>query len=285
MPLVSQTEMLQRARSAGYAVGAFNISDVDTALAVLEAAETENAPVIIQIWGGVFDCTDPKALVSATRCIIESSPVPATLHLDHSLTIEQIEMGIDLGFSSVMIDGSTKPLAANEELVRAVVMMARASGVDTEAELGHVGSDYGGGEGALDRSVLTDPDEAREFVSNTQVDTLAVAIGTSHGLYRAEPSLDFQRLKEISQSIAIPLVLHGGSGVPDDQIRKAVERGISKINVATEMNAAFRDTLERALADNDYPEFPCMLMHPARKAMRDVAIRKIRLFGSSGKAK
>jgi ketose-bisphosphate aldolase len=221
------------------------------------------------------------ALVQAQAARLD---MPVCLHLDHAVSLDQVQAALDLGFSSVMIDGSTQPLAANISLTRQVVDAAHARGVSVEAELGHVG----GGDELLDEaeaaSRLTPVGDAARFVSETGVDALAVAVGTAHGLYRAEPKLDFARLRALRDSVPVPLVMHGGSGTPDADVQRAIREGISKINIWTEVWIAFAATLKEQLA-GPVGERPLhKVMAAAQATAQDVVQQKIRLLGAAGRA-
>jgi len=283
LSIVSFRNILTEADNKGYAVGAFNISDLETVRAILEGAELEDSPVIIQIWEGIFDYVSADKLVPFTRNLIEKSSVPAALHLDHATTYSGIKEVIDTGFNSVMIDVSDKSIDENIQITRKVVEMARKHDVEVEAELGHVGSGTDSPE-AGGKELLTNPEDAEVFVNKTGIDALAVAVGTAHGLYNQEPSLDFERLKELKERIPMPFVLHGGSDTPNEGIQECIRLGINKINVATDLNVAFLDKLKRIICDEVSPHFPLVIMDPARREVTKVVREKIKLFGSSHQA-
>jgi fructose-bisphosphate aldolase class II len=235
MTLVSIQAELVRAREAGYAVPLFDTFDSLSVDGMVAALAEAKAPGIIAIYSGSFEQANAPALAAYIRTRLEELPTPASLMLDHGASLEQCMRAIHLGFSDVMFDGSKLPFEENLSTTRAIVRAAHAVGVRVEAELGHVGS---GSEylnfGGL-RKGFTDPAAAERFAAETGVDYLAVAIGTAHGVYVGEPQIDLELLAEIRRRVAVPLVLHGGSGLSEDQFRSAIRGGISKINVATEL--------------------------------------------------
>jgi fructose-bisphosphate aldolase class II len=294
-------ELLLAARRGGYAVGAFNIQNLESLLAVVEAAVEERSPVIVAVTPGAIKYAGLNHLAGLVKAAAESAPVPMALHLDHGEDIETVRKCLEAGFTSVMIDGSHLPFEENVALTRKVVELAHLRGVSVEGELGKLA-------GVEEReAVLTDPDEAKEFVERTGVDALAVSIGTSHGAYKfkGEPRLDFERLRVIREKVDVPLVLHGASsvpqwiiekatkygaeltgakGIPEDHIRRAIEFGITKINIDTDMRLAFTATVREVLANQPKEFDPRKILGPAKEAMKEVVKAKMRLFGSSGKA-
>jgi fructose-bisphosphate aldolase class II len=299
--LVVGKELLLAARRGGYAVGAFNIQNLESLLAVVEAAVEERSPVIVAVTPGAIKYAGLNHLAGLVKAAAESAPVPMALHLDHGEDIETVRKCLEAGFTSVMIDGSHLPFEENVALTRKVVELAHLRGVSVEGELGKLA-------GVEEReAVLTDPDEAKEFVERTGVDALAVSIGTSHGAYKfkGEPRLDFERLRVIREKVDVPLVLHGASsvpqwiiekatkygaeltgakGIPEDHIRRAIEFGITKINIDTDMRLAFTATVREVLANQPKEFDPRKILGPAKEAMKEVVKAKMRLFGSSGKA-
>ncbi|NLY52116.1 MAG: class II fructose-1,6-bisphosphate aldolase [Firmicutes bacterium] len=284
MALVTVAELTKAAAEGGYAVGAFNLNNMEILQAVIAAAEEERSPVILQASQGGLKYAGIDYIVAMARVAAENASVPVALNLDHGTSFEQAMVCIRKGFSAVMIDGSQLPFEENIALVKRVVDVARAAGVSVEAELGKIGGTEDDIVVSDQDATMTDPDEAAEFVERAQPDLLAVAIGTAHGVYKGEPRIDFKRLEEIKKRVDIPLVLHGASGVPDEAIRKACQLGISKINIDTELRVAFtqavRNVLEAAPDEID----PRKILGPAREAMQKVVQEKMRLFGSSGKA-
>ena len=299
MPFMTMREILADCREQGWAVPAFDVVNHETVLAVLEGAEAERAPVMLMVLPGHTPQKHWSGLAALIRAEAERATVPVCLQLDHATRLEQIRAALALGFSSVMIDGSTLPLAENIALTREVVAEAHARGVSVEAELGHVGGgedvlgkpepSHGrsGGEtidGPVPAASLTRVEEAGRFVAETGVDALAVAIGTVHGLYRAEPNLDFERLAALRHAVPTPLVLHGGSGTPDAHIRRAVAGGICKVNIWTEVALAFAAILSEGLAVPPEQLHLHQVLTAARTSAQEMVQRKIRLLGAAGKA-
>mgnify|MGYP000468802987 CR=1 FL=1 len=282
--LVDAASLLRQAARGGWAVGAFNCNNMEILQAIIRAAEAENAPVIVQASQGAIKYAGLEYIAAMALYAARAARVPVAVHLDHGTSFEQVVRCLRAGFTSVMIDGSHLPLGDNIALTRRVVEVARPVGVSVEAELGRIG----GAEDDISveerEAFFTDPDEAAYFVRETQVDSLAVAIGTVHGRYKGTPRLDFERLRRIRALVDIPLVLHGSSGVPDDAIREAIVCGISKVNIDTDIRQAFVETLRRALAEAPDEIDPRKVLGPARDAATAVIRGKIRLFGSSGRA-
>ncbi len=283
MSLVTLREILADCQRDGWAVPAFDVINYETIVASLEGAAAERAPVILMILPSHTPLSQWPGLVAMVKAQAAGLDLPVCLHLDHAVDLEQVEAALDLGFSSVMIDGSTLPLAANISLTRQVVEAAHARGVSVEAELGHVG----GGDEVLDQDEaagrLTPVGDAARFVAETGVDALAVAIGTVHGLYRAEPKLDFDRLAALRAAVPVPLVMHGGSGTPDQDIRRTIREGICKINIWTEISLAFAATLREELSDPAASRPLYQVMVAAQATAQDVVQHKIRLLGAAGR--
>ena len=283
MPFVTLRDILANCQSEGWAVPAFDVINYETVIASLEGAVAERAPVILMILPSHTPVKQWPGLVGLIQAQAARVDVPVCLQLDHAKNLEQVQAALDLGFSAVMIDGSTLPLDANMALTRQVVDAAHARGVSVEAELGHVGI----GDEVLDEaeaaSRLTPVGDAARFVSETEVDALAVAIGTAHGLYRAEPKLDFDRLTALRAAVPVPLVMHGGSGTPDTDIRRAISQGIAKINIWTEISMAFAATLKEQLADPAGVQPLYRVMAAAQTTAQSVVRHKIRLLGAAGK--
>jgi len=282
--LVPMNNMLADAEKRGYAVGAFNVNDLAGVQAVAQAAEEERSPVIIQIYTTGVGVIGPRYIVAMAEAAAQSSTVPIALHLDHGRDLETVEICVKSGFSSVMIDGSKLPLAENIEISRKTVEMAHAAGMSAEAELGKIGS--GSQELSADdrRASLTDPGEAVEFVNKTKVDALAVAIGSAHGLYKFKPELDFDLLKELKKVAKTYLVLHGGSDLPENQIIRAIELGITKINVATDLTVAYSKALRELVAGSEGIIWSGRVFTAAREVMKGLIKERMRLFGSTGMA-
>lgn len=246
MPLVTSKQMILDAQKGHYAVGAFNVENMEMVMAVIQAAEELNAPVILQTTPSTVNYAGLECYLANVRAVAEKVSVPVAMHLDHGSNFELAMMALRVGYTSIMIDGSHESFEANIELSKRVVDACAPSNVPVEAELGKVGGkedDLDGGAG----SAYTNPEEAREFVEKTGVDSLAVAIGTAHGLYQGEPKLDLDRLSEIANVVSVPLVLHGASGVPDETVKQAITRGICKVNYATELRIAYSEGVKEVL--------------------------------------
>lgn len=284
MALVTVAELLKKAEEGKYAVGAFNCNNMEIVQAIITAAEAERAPVIIQASQGAIKYADLEWVAGMAKLAAERAKVPAAIHLDHGTSFEQCVKCIRAGFSSVMIDGSKLPFEENVALTNKVVEVARAVGVSVEAELGKIGGTEDDISVDEREAMLTDPDEAKEFVERTKVDSLAVAIGTAHGQYKGRPELDFDRLEKIKKLVKIPIVLHGSSGVPDEDIRRAISLGVSKVNIDTNIREAFTNTMRKILNEKPKEIDPRKVLGPAREAAVEIIREKIRLFGTSGKA-
>ena len=294
MALVNMNKMLTDARAGKYAVGAFDVSNLDMAMAVTEAAEEKKSPVILM--GLAVDLVGDRLSywLGYLRRIAEAASVPVAVHLDHAVDIPFIKRCIDGGFSSVMFDGSMLPLEENLRKTSEVVAYAHRFDVSVEAELGHVGDGIVGNSeiGAVKKDTfdnpddfLTQPSELAEFVARSQVDCIAVAVGTAHGLYVHKPHIHFDRLRELNEISPVPMVMHGGSGTPDELIRKSVANGICKLNIFSEMLTAFNGTLEEELQHAEHLAiWPHQLYQKPLAALQEVVRQKIDLVGSAGKA-
>jgi fructose-bisphosphate aldolase class II len=278
-------QMLADAEERGYAVGAFNVNDLTGVQAVAQAAEEERSPVIIQIYSGGIELIGIHYIRAMVEAAAQSVSVPVALHLDHGRDLETVETCVQGGFTSVMIDGSRLPLDENIEVSRKAAEMAHAAGISAEAELGRVGSGAEEPSEEDRRKFMTDPEEARRFVDETSVDALAVAIGSAHGLYKFKPKLDFDLLKEIRKTVNVRLVLHGGSDLPEDQIRRSIELGITKVNVATDLAVAYTKALRELVDSYEGIIWSGRVFNATREAMKELVRAKIQLFGSSGKVK
>ncbi len=282
--MISSKEILIKARDNNYAVAAFNIHNLETLKAVIKAASDMRAPLILQTTPGTVKHAGLNYLVAMADAASRETGLPIALHLDHSEDLDLLKECIDGGYTSVMYDGSKLPFEQNIDGTRKAVEYARARGVQVEAELGRLG----GREENIDvtdyEASLTDPASATEFIEKTGIDSLAVAIGTAHGLYKGMPKLDYERLKEIKRKVDVPLVLHGASDVPDEMIEKAVSCGINKINIATDLKIAFANALRRYLAENPDENDPRKYFSPAMDAVVEVAKHKISIAGCENKA-
>lgn len=284
MPLVPSGELLKRAEDGGYAVGGFNCNNMEIVQAIVAAAEAENSPVIMQASQGAIRYAGIDYIAAIAKLAAERAGVPVALHLDHGTSFEQVMRCIRAGFSSVMVDGSRLPLAENIALTRQVMDAARAVGVSVEAELGRIGGTEDDIAVSEREAFFTDPEEAGIFVRETGVDALAVSIGTAHGQYKGVPKLDFPRLEKIKSAAKIPIVLHGSSGVPDGDIREAIRLGVRKVNIDTDIRAAFVAAARKVLEEDPGEIDPRKVLGPAREAATEVIRQKIRVFGSSNKA-
>ena len=246
MPFVTTKKMLQDAQDGHYAVGAFNVENMEMVMAVIEAAEEMNAPVIMQTTPSTVKYAGLDYYLANVKAAAERADIPVALHLDHGSSYGLAMQALRTGYTSIMIDGSHEGFEDNVVLTKAVVDACRPSGIPVEAELGKVGGkedDLDGGDG----DGYTDPNQAKEFVERTGASSLAVAIGTAHGLYKGEPKLEQERLSNIRQVVSVPLVLHGASGVPDEAVREAIRRGICKVNYATELRIAYSNGIKEVL--------------------------------------
>ena len=285
MALVSMTEMLNKARDGKYAVGQFNINNLEWTQAILTAAQKTNAPVILGVSEGAARYMGGFKLITAmVGALIESMEitVPVAIHLDHGSSIEKCKEAIEAGFTSVMIDGSHGPFEGNVEMTRAVVEYAHARGVSVEAELGVVGGQED--DVVADGCIYADPQECKELVERTGLDCLAPALGSVHGEYAGEPNLGFAEMQEVDQLCGVPLVLHGGTGIPTADIQKAISCGTAKINVNTENQIAWTKTVREVLANDAKVYDPRKVIGPGKEAIVETVIGKIREFGSEGKA-
>lgn len=249
MALVTTKEMLLKAQEGHYAVGAFNVENMEMVMAVIGAAEELNSPVILQTTPSTVKYAGLDYYLANVKVAAEKASVPVAMHLDHGSSFELAMQALRAGYTSIMIDGSHESFEDNIAVSKAVADACRPSDIPVEAELGKVGGkedDLDGGEG----NAHTDPQEAKEFVEKTGVSSLAVAIGTAHGIYKGEPKIDLDRLSEIREVVSVPLVLHGGSGIPDETIKESIRRGIAKVNYATELRIAFSNGVKKVLAEN-----------------------------------
>lgn len=282
--LVTGKCILDKANRGGYAVGAFNVNNMEILQAVVSAAEEENSPVMVSTSEGAIAYAGIDYLSAMIRLAAQKASVPVCLHLDHGTTYETIMQCIANGWTSVMIDGSHAPLEENIRLTKEVVKVAHACNVSVEAELGRLGGVEDNISVSERDARFTDPDEAVYFVQQTGVDSLAIAIGTAHGMYKGEPNLDMARLEKIKKMLGIPIVLHGASGVPEDQITRAIELGVNKINIDTDVRLAFRDGVKSVITNSPEVYDPRKICKPAKEAMKAVVKSKIKWFKSSNKA-
>ncbi len=282
--LVSGKSVLLDARRRGYACGAFNFNNMEFLQGIIEAADEEQSPVIVQTSEGALRYAGIDYLSEMVRLAASKTNVPVVLNLDHGLKYETTIRCLQHGWTNLMIDGSALPYEENIAIVRRVCEAAHACGVSVEAELGKLVGIEDDVKVDENDAVYTHPDEARDFAEKTGVDSLAVAIGTAHGKYKGVPKLDFDRLAEIRKVVDIPLVLHGASGVTDEQIRTAISLGICKINIDTDLRVPFTDAIKKVFADDPEIFDPRKYCGPGREAVKEAVRGKMRLFGSSGKA-
>ncbi len=284
MNLVPMADILNKANKEGYAVGGFNINNMEFLQGIIWAAEEMKSPLILQTSEGALRYIGMDYVIGMVEAAIKNANIPVALHLDHGSSFESIMKCIRSGYSSVMIDGSHYPYEENIELTRKVVEAAHAVGVTVEAELGKLG----GVEDDLSvdekDATFTNPDEAEEFVERTGVDALAIAIGTAHGVYAGEPKLDFDRLDVIKKKIKIPVVLHGASGVPEADVKKSVSLGVNKVNVNTDFQQAFNSEIRDIFTNDPDVYDPRKFCGPGRDAIKAKVIEKIKFLGSNNKA-
>ena len=277
--LVNLNEVLKKAQKEKYAVGLFNTTDTDMLQAVIEAAEESNSPVILGTAEVLLPYGELKLIAPSVIAAAKRAKVPVVVHYDHGLTFDRCIEALKLGFSSVMFDGSAKPYEQNIAETREMVKIAHAFGATVEGEIGHVG------EAAKEDNLLTDmyttPEEAKAYLEATGVDALAVAIGSAHGVYKKKPMLNIERLKEIRSTVEVPLVLHGGSGLSDDDFKNTIREGIAKVNIFTDLclagERAYKDGEEKKLG---YLETRNLKVEYIKEAVK----HKMALFGSVNKA-
>ncbi|SCC12395.1 tagatose bisphosphate family class II aldolase [Gilliamella intestini] len=283
MTIISSNNMLKKAQKEHYAVPAFNIHNLETMQVVVETATQLQSPVILAGTPGTYSYAETENILAIANALSKKHNIPLAVHLDHHEEYNDIINKINAGVRSVMIDGSHFPYEENIAIVKQVVKYAHRYDVSVEAELGRLG----GVEDDLivsDKDALyTNPKQAVDFIEKTGIDSLAIAIGTAHGLYKSEPKLDFDRLSEIRSMVDIPLVLHGASGVPEKDVRECIKRGICKVNVATELKIAFSDALKQYLIEHPDANDPRHYMKPAKAAMKDIVKKIITTCGCAGK--
>ena len=279
--LVNMDEVLLPAKKGGYGVGFFNAVNVEMARAVIGAAEELRAPVMVGTAEVLLPAMELERVAEYLIPMAEKASVPVCVHYDHGLTFARCMQALRLGFTSVMYDCSTAGYGENAAKVAEMVKICHGMGVTVEGELGHVGDNEGAGRLANPEDFYTDPQQAADFAVRTGVDSLAVAVGNAHGDYKFTPKLDFDRIAEIEEATKLPLVLHGGSGLSDDDFKIAVQKGVCKVNIFTDIDRAGKTGIEagiKAGADSMYKLIPYEI-----EAMKKVAMEKIQLFGSAGK--
>ncbi|MBK5482891.1 class II fructose-1,6-bisphosphate aldolase [Peribacillus sp. TH16] len=284
MPLVSMKEMLLKAKAENYAVGQYNINGLEFAQSFLQAADEERAPIILAASDRLVDYLGGfKTIAAMVKSLIEEMniTVPVALHLDHGVNVERCKKAIDAGFTSVMIDGSHNPIDENIEMTKQVVDYAQQRNVSVEAEVGTVGGTEDGLVGGIK---YADPNECMRIVKEAEIDALAAALGSVHGPYQGEPKLGFEEMQQITNMTNVPLVLHGGSGIPLHQIKKAIEYGHAKINVNTESIQVWSKAIREVLAAEGKVYEPRSIITPAKAAVIAGVKSKMFEFNTSGKA-
>ena len=277
--LVNLNEVLKKAQKEKYAVGLFNTTDTDMLQAVIEAAEESRSPVILGTAEVLLPYGELKLIAPSVIAAAKRASVPVVVHYDHGLTFERCLEALQLGFSSVMFDGSAKAYGQNIEETKEIVKIAHAFGASVEGEIGHVGEAAQGDESL--ENMYTTVAEAKEYLENTGVDALAVAIGSAHGVYKKKPKLNIERLKEISSAVKVPLVLHGGSGLSDDDFKNTIRNGIAKVNIFTDLCLAG----ERAMKDGEEKKLGYLETRNLKvEYIKEAVKHKMSLFGSVNKA-
>ena len=282
MPLVTSKEMLLKAQQGGYAVGAFNAENMEMVKAIIQAAEELKAPVMIQTTPSTIKYGTLETYQAIVAAEAAKASVPVCLHLDHGNSFELAVQAMKAGYTSVMIDGSHEDFENNVAVTKKVVDVANAFGIPVEAELGKVGGKEDDLEADADTN--TDPQEAKEFVERTGVSSLAVAIGTAHGFYVGTPVLDKPRVSAIKEVVDVPLVLHGASGLSEEDVRECVERGMCKVNFATELRVAYTDAVKKLLEEKPETFDPKKLGVVAMEAVKEQVIARMKMCGCDGKA-
>ena len=284
MALVPAPEIVEPAFRNGYAVGAFNTFNAETTQTIIEAATALNAPVMLMLGNWDWGLLNLETYSEIITYYARRAPIPVTWHLDHARSLDTVKDAVEAGYTSVMIDGSHLPFEENVAITKAAVALARPRGIAVEAELGGIGpAEAAGTESA--QMGFTDPEAARRFCQQTGVDMLAVSIGNAHGIYKVAPHLDIDLLRQVrAVTASIPLVLHGGSTTPPDQVRAAVKAGIAKVNVASELWVSYARTMRQALASDDDRFMPSVALRSVKAGLAEVVARWIELLGSEGKA-
>lgn len=277
-------EMLIKARKEGYAVPAFNIHNLETIQVAVEAAVELRSPLILAATPGTMDYAGRAYIQAIAEVAAKENDIPIALHLDHHETVDTIIESLELGVKSVMVDGSQGTFEENIAISKEVVEIAHAYGATVEAELGKLVGQEDDIIIKAEDAEYTDPDTVQEFIERTGVDTLAVAIGTGHGVYETVPNLDFDRLEKIKNLVDIPLILHGASGISKEDVQKCISLGCAKVNVSTELKIPFSDALRNYLIEHPEETDTRRYMGPAKEAMKKVAKEKILMCMSDGKA-
>lgn len=283
MALVTTKQMLIDAQKGGYAVGAFNVENMEMVMAAVAAAEEQNSPIILQTTPSTVKYAGLDYYYANAKVAAEKAKVPVAIHLDHGESFDLAMAAFRAGYTSIMIDGSHASFEENIAVSKAVVDACKSSNISVEAELGKVGGKEDGLDGG-EGNPHTDPTEAKEFAERTGVDSLAVAIGTAHGVYKGEPKLDIDRLKEINAVVDIPLVLHGTTGVPDETVKECIKNGICKVNYATGLRIAFSDGVKAKLKEDPEVIDPKKYNAYGMKEVKAYVAQKLEVCGSTNKA-
>ncbi|WP_315081073.1 tagatose bisphosphate family class II aldolase [uncultured Clostridium sp.] len=281
--ILSTKQMLLKAQKEGYAVPAFNIHNLETLQVVVDTAMKMRSPVIIAGTPSTIEYAGAAYIEAMAEVAARKYDIPIAIHLDHFEDIDEIKKNIDIGFRSCMIDASKEEFEVNITKVKEVVEYAHEYDATVEAELGKLGGKEDDLIVSEKDSMYTNPDDAAEFIKRTGVDSLAVAIGTAHGLYKGKAKLDFERLKEIRSKVDVPLVLHGASDVPDELVKKAISLGICKVNIATDLKIPFSDAVKDYFKNNPNANDPRKYMTPGKEAMAKIVENKIKVCGSANR--
>jgi len=281
MGLVSIKPILKDAQQERYAVGAFNVENMEMIQAVISAAEELNSPVILQTTPSTLKYASPELFFANAQALAQKTTIPVAIHLDHGNSFDLVAQAFDAGYTSVMIDGSAYSLQDNIDITKKVVHLCRPSGVSVEAEIGCIG---GKEDSLVAENIYTRTEDAVCFVNETQIDALAVAIGTAHGVYKSKPKIDIERLKEIHAAVDVPLVLHGTSGVPDDIVRECIENGICKVNYATDLRIEFTKGVLSVLQKDSSIYDPKKYNSAGREMVKEYVMNKMKVCGCEGKA-
>lgn len=277
--LVTLQQIIQMAEAGNYCIPAFNVYNTESVMGIMEAAEERKAPVILQLYPRLVNQEVGFYIAPAVLAAAHRATVPVCLHLDHAAGKEEVYKSLRWGFTGIMQDGSSLPFDENVRLTRSAVQMCDVLGVGVEGEIGHVGS--------VNDAVMgefTDPEEAKAFVAQTGVCCLAVLVGNAHGHYKKTPNLDIDRIRAIRQACGVPLVLHGGSGIPDEQVKAAIAAGIRKMNIGTDVCCAFAEGTKRTMDDPNRHLAIDVFMKEAIRTVKELALAKIDLTGAAGKA-
>ena len=280
--ILPTNQILQKAQAGGYGVGAFNVENMEMVQAIVQAAVELDAPVIIQTSVSTLKYATPELFRAMVASCVEDVHIPVALHIDHGTSLDAIMMAIKGGYKSVMFDGSLLPYIENVEQTAEIVKICHHLHISVEAELGAIAGKKDAPQDS--RLLYTQPDTAADFVARTQCDSLAVSIGTCHGIYKTTPKLDYERLQAIRKVVPVPLVLHGASGLSDEQVQTCIKYGISKVNVATELRQAWTHTIHQHQQENPGVFDPKGAGKAARLAVQNIVKQKIEMLGGAGKA-